>query len=51
MAELQDPNSTVMGSMPVKTFYSSVFIEENLFPIDKIVAIKFEQVRFKPTAP
>ena len=25
MAELQDPNSTVMGSMPVKTFFILVF--------------------------
>ena len=31
MAELQDPNSTVMGSMPVKTFYSGLLLEKNLF--------------------
>ena len=31
MAELQDPNSTVMGSMPVKTFYSGLLLEKKLF--------------------
>ena len=31
MAELQDPNSTVMGSMPVKTFYSGLLLWKNLF--------------------
>ena len=29
MAELQDPNSTVMGSMPVKTFYSGLLLEKS----------------------
>ena len=31
MAELQDPNSTVMGSMPVKTFYSGLLLEKHPF--------------------
>ena len=31
MAELQDPNSTVMGSMPVKTFYSGLLLEKKSF--------------------
>ena len=31
MAELQDPNSTVMGSMPVKTFYSGLFALKKSF--------------------
>ena len=32
MAELQDPNSTVMGSMPVKTFYSGLLLGKKSFP-------------------
>ena len=31
MAELQDPTSTVMGSMPVKTFYSGLLLEKKSF--------------------
>ena len=31
MAELQDPDSTVMGSMPVKTFLFWSLIEKKIF--------------------